>query len=84
MHRFEATVEQAGNGGAWLLVRIPPAVSDILGPRGRVPVAGCVNGFAFKSSLFPNEGGSHHLMFGRNLQKGARAGAVVQVELEAT
>jgi hypothetical protein len=86
MYRFEATVERAGNGGAWLLVRIPPAVSDALGARNRVPVAGRVNGFAFKSSLFPNEGGAHHLMFGRALQLGAKAGvrAVVRVELEAT
>lgn len=86
MHRFEATVESAGNGRAWLLVRIPPDVSAALGPRTRVPVAGRVNGFGFQSSLFTGEGGAHHLMFGRTLQRGAKAGAgeVVRVELEAT
>ncbi len=62
---------------------IPLAVSDALGTRGRVTVAGRVNGFAFQSMLMVGADGSQHLMFGKALQHGARAGAgsLVRVEL---
>jgi hypothetical protein len=82
LHEFEATVEAADNGGAWLRVLIPPAVSDALGTRGRVTVAGRVNGFAFRSMLMVGDDGAQHLMFGRALQNGARAGAGSLVRME--
>ncbi|HEX4608332.1 MAG TPA: DUF1905 domain-containing protein [Urbifossiella sp.] len=83
MHKFEATVERTGEGAGWLRITIPPAVSDSLGAGQRAYVSGRVNGFAFESMLFAGEGGGHHLMFGRRLQVGAKAGAgsVVRVEL---
>jgi hypothetical protein len=85
MHRFEATVERGGEGGAWLIIMIPRSVSEALGSRGRIAVAGTVNGFPIKSSIFPNGDGTHHLMFNKAMQKGANAtaGSVVAVELEA-
>jgi hypothetical protein len=85
MHRFEATVERGGEGGAWLLIMIPRAVSEALGSRGRISVVGAVNGFPIQSSIFPNGDGTHHLMFNKAMQKGANAtaGSLVVVELEA-
>jgi hypothetical protein len=85
MHRFEATVQRGGEGGAWLVIMIPRPVSEALGSRGRISVVGTVNGFPIKSSIFPNGDGTHHLMFNKAMQKGANAaaGSLVVVELEA-
>ena len=85
MHRFEATVERGGEGGAWMLIMIPRSVSEALGSRGRISVVGSVNGFPIKSSIFPNGDGTHHLMFNKAMQRGANAtaGSRVVVELEA-
>jgi hypothetical protein len=85
MHRFEATVERGGEGGAWMLIMIPRSVSEALGARGRVSVVGAVNGFPIKTSIFPNGDGTHHLIFNKGMQQGANAtaGSRVAVELEA-
>jgi hypothetical protein len=85
MHRFQATVERGGEGGAWMLLMIPRAVSDVFGVRGRLSVVGTVNGFPIQTSIFPNGDGTHHLMFNKAMQKGAAAtaGDVVDVELKA-
>lgn len=83
MHQFEATVEAGDDRGFWLRVTIPAAVSDALGTPGKVQVEGKVNGYPFKSTLLPVEGGGHHLMFNRALQSGTKtgAGSVVRVEI---
>jgi hypothetical protein len=84
MYKFEAKVERAGEGGAWMVLMIPRDVSEGLGSRGRVSVRGTVNGFPIKTSIFPNGDGTHHLMFNKAMQKGAGAaeGSTVMVELE--
>ena len=84
MLEFKAKVEKAGEGGAWMIVKTPKNISEALGSKGRVSVVGTVNGFAFKSSLFPNGDDTHHLMFNKAMQKGARAtaGDTVVVQLE--
>ena len=85
MYRFEAIVQRGGEGGAWMLLMIPRSVSEAFGSRGRISVVGSVNGFAIKSSIFPNGDGTHHLMFNKAMQQGANAteGSVVVVELDA-
>ncbi|HRQ71966.1 MAG TPA: DUF1905 domain-containing protein [Phycisphaerales bacterium] len=84
MHTFKAKVEQAGEGGAWMVVNVPRKVSEAFGTKGRVSVVGTVNGFAIKTSIFPNGDGTHHFMFNKAMQQGANAtaGDTVCVELE--
>ncbi len=81
MQRFKAKVQR---GGAWMIIMIPRAVSEAFGSHGRISVVGRVNGFPVKTSIFSNGDGTHHMMFNKAMQKGAKAteGSVVTVELE--
>jgi hypothetical protein len=63
---------------------IPPVdVPTTFGARGRVPVRGTINGFAFRSSLMPM-GGCHMMPVNRTLCQGAgvKPGEVVDVVME--
>jgi hypothetical protein len=64
-------------------VTIPFDVPEVFGTRARVPVRGTINGFPFRSSLFPM-GGRFLLIVNRALREGARvhAGDLVDVDLE--
>jgi hypothetical protein len=50
---------------------VPFDVEKTFGTRARVPVRGTVNGFPFRSSLFPM-GGCHMMVVNRHLRAGAR------------
>ena len=82
--KFETEVLGEGPGKAWSYIKVPPELSDKLGTRGRVPVRGTLNGFAFRSSLMPDGSGSFVMMFNKAMQAGADAqqGDVVKVVLE--
>ncbi len=41
--------------------------------RGQIKVKGEINGFAFRTSLFPTREGRHFLLVNKQMQKGARA-----------
>ena len=64
---------------------VPFDVESTYGSRGRVSVAGTVNGVPFRSSIFPNGDGTHHMMLNRQLRSQAKAnpGDVIRVEMEA-
>jgi hypothetical protein len=61
----------------------PFDVEETFGTRGRVPVCGTINGFAFRSSLMPM-GGCHRMVVNKTIRDGAgvKAGDTVVVELE--
>ena len=81
---FEAVLAVKGPGGAWTFLPIPFDVQEVFGTRGRLAVAGTVNGFAFRNSLMPEGDGTHSMMFSKELQAGAnaKAGDRVKVVLE--
>jgi uncharacterized protein YdeI (YjbR/CyaY-like superfamily) len=84
--RFRAELEAAGGDGRWRIVFVPFKVEEAFGTRGMVKVTGTVNGFAFRSSLFPNGKGEHFLMINKAMQRGAKvsaAGELVEIELAA-
>jgi hypothetical protein len=70
---FQAKLIPRGPGGAWTFLPIPFKVEEVFGSKARVLVAGTVNGFAFRHSLQPEGDGTHALMFGKELQAGAKA-----------
>lgn len=82
--KFKAGVESMGDHGAWAMVRFPLNVSKKLGSKARVAIKGSVNGFAIRTSAFPNGDGSHHIMFNKEMRAGAKAeiGDTVLVEVE--
>jgi uncharacterized protein YdeI (YjbR/CyaY-like superfamily) len=82
---FKATLErmQSSNLG-WVIIRIPFDVSKVWGVRGRLRVKGEINGFAFRTALFPTGKGYHFLLVNKRMQAGAdaRAGSTASFLLE--
>jgi hypothetical protein len=82
--RFEARVQGDGPNGAWARIHLPIDVPRVFGTKSRLSVRGTLNGFPFRSSIFPNGDGTFHLMFNKAMQAGAQAtaGDVVAVVME--
>jgi hypothetical protein len=82
--KFKTKLSAIGPGGAWTILPIPFNVAEVFGTKGRVPVAGTMNGFAFRNSLMPEGDGTHRMMVSKDLQVGAkaRAGDVVSVVMK--
>jgi Domain of unknown function (DUF1905)/Bacteriocin-protection, YdeI or OmpD-Associated len=81
---FRATLERIQSRLGWTIIRIPFDVSKVWGTRGQLRVKGEINGFAFRTSLFPARGGGHILLVNKNMQKGgdARQGMSAQFRLQ--
>lgn len=82
---FKATLErmQSSNLG-WVIVRIPFDVLKVWGVRGRLRVKGEINGFSFRTALFPTGRGFHFLLVNKRMQAGAdvRTGSTAHFRLE--
>jgi hypothetical protein len=81
---FNAELESVGPTGAWTRLILPFNVEKEFGSRGRVPVKGTINGFAFRTSIFPNGDSTHHMMVNKVMQQGANAKPGDKVRLTLT
>lgn len=81
---FKATLERMQSNLGWVIIRIPFDVVKVWGERGRLRVKGEINGFAFRTALFPTGRGYHFLLVNKRMQSGgdAAAGNVAQFRLE--
>jgi uncharacterized protein YdeI (YjbR/CyaY-like superfamily) len=81
---FSAPLERLRSDVGWVIVRVPLDVASAWGKRGRLPVKGEINGFPFRTSLFPTREGRHFLLINKRMQKGAHAnlGTTALVRLE--
>jgi len=81
---FRATLERLRSNLGWVIVWIPFNVKKTWGTRGRLRVRGEINGFAFRTSLFPTQKGEHFLLVNKKMQAGAHAslGASAEFILE--
>jgi len=82
---FRATLEPLGNELRWIIVRIPFDVAKTWPERRGNRVRGEINGFSFRTALFPYPlGGGRMLLVNKRMQKeaGARAGDKVEIALE--
>jgi uncharacterized protein YdeI (YjbR/CyaY-like superfamily) len=70
---FEATLERLRSNLGWVVIRIPFNVQRVWGTRGMFRVKGEINGFAFRTSLFPTRKGEHFLLVNKKMQSGANA-----------
>ncbi len=82
---FSATLERLDSPLKWVVIRIPLDVAKVWGTRGRLKVKGEINGFAFRTSVFPSRNGGHIMIVNKRMQAGAKAapGAVAQFRLES-
>ncbi len=80
--RFRAELIQDDNSTATAII-IPFDVQKVFGARGRVPVRGTVNGFAYRSSIF-TMGGQPFMVVNKQMREGAKvkAGDLVSVVME--
>jgi uncharacterized protein YdeI (YjbR/CyaY-like superfamily) len=90
--KFKAALKLLESSGSdrsgalgWRIVDVPFDVKEAFGKGGTVPVVGTVNGFAFRTSLFPRKAGKHFLPMNKAMQKGSGAinlGDKIEVILE--
>ncbi len=69
----------------WIIVQVPFDAARLWGlSRGQIKVKGEINGFAFRTSLFPTMKGRHFLLVNKRMQKGARVfeGGVARIQME--
>src|SRR5215469_14536510 len=67
---FSAVLERSGDRLNWTIIRVPFDVAKLWGKRGQLRVKGEINGFPFRTSLFPTGNGSHILMVNKKMQRG--------------
>jgi uncharacterized protein YdeI (YjbR/CyaY-like superfamily) len=81
---FRAMLEPDGTNLKWVIIHVPLDVVRIWGSRGMLKVKGEINGFAFRTSLFPTGKGGHTLLVNKRMQAGAKAvaGTTAQFRLE--
>ena len=81
---FKAPLERMQSNLGWVIVRIPIDVPKVWGVRGMLKVKGEINGFDFRTSLFPTGKGYHYLLVNKRMQAGAgvAAGSTAQFRLE--
>lgn len=82
---FRVVLERAGNGPHWVLARIPLDLKTAWPEWSTRRVRGAINGFAFRTALFPGrEGRGFALVVNKKMQAGAEAGPgdAVRIQLE--
>jgi uncharacterized protein YdeI (YjbR/CyaY-like superfamily) len=80
---FKATLEILRSGLGWVIARVPFDVAKTWGTR-RPKVKGEINGFPFRTSLFPARTGGHFVLVNKRMQRGSGTvpGSVAQFRLE--
>jgi hypothetical protein len=83
MKKFRVTLEKHERSEAAMLT-IPFDAVKVFGTRARVPVRGTINGFPFRTSIFPRGDGRHYMVVNREVRAGARVkgGDTVSVQIE--
>lgn len=82
---FRAVLEPTGDALRWVIARVPFDPVTVWPVRKGRRVRGEINGFAFRTALFPEAGGKKHvLLVNKKMQAGAhaKAGDRVQIRLE--
>jgi uncharacterized protein YdeI (YjbR/CyaY-like superfamily) len=81
---FEARLERMRSRLNWVIIYLPFDAAAAWGLRAQIKVKGEINGFAFRTSLFPTREGRHILLVNKRMQKGARAaeGSVARFQME--
>ena len=71
---FCATLERLPQGLGWVIAHVPFEPGSVWAKMIRLRVRGEVNGFAFRTSLFPDSRGGYFLLINRAMQEGGGVG----------
>jgi hypothetical protein len=82
--RFDAKLERLRSRLNWIIIYVPFDAASVWGLRGQIKVKGEINGYAFRTSLFPTKEGRHFLLVNKKMQKGGRAfeGCIAHFRME--
>jgi len=69
---FQAPLVRMGSRLSWVIAHVPFDVRETWGAGGRPKVKGEINGFPFRTSLFPTRAGGHFLLINKQMQRGAK------------
>jgi uncharacterized protein YdeI (YjbR/CyaY-like superfamily) len=72
--RFRALLEKEGHSLGWTIARVPFDPAGAWKQMVRLRVRGEINGFTFRTSLFPDARGGFYLLVNRAMQQGAEVG----------
>ena len=75
---FSAVLTRTGGKLNWVTVRLPFDASRLWGKRGQIRIKGEIEGFPFRSNLFPTGDGHHYLIVNKKMQKGGRVNPGVE------
>jgi len=80
--KFKVKLERPPDGVQVPYFNVPFDVKEVFGTRARVPVRGTINGFVYRSSIFPmGKGGCHMMVVNKEMRDGAGAGFGDTVEV---
>jgi uncharacterized protein YdeI (YjbR/CyaY-like superfamily) len=68
---FKVTLEKIPSRLGWTVIQIPFDVEKVWGTHSKLRVKGDINGFEFRSSVFPTREGHHCLLMNKTLRTGA-------------
>ncbi|HEX8163025.1 MAG TPA: YdeI/OmpD-associated family protein [Pyrinomonadaceae bacterium] len=82
--RFRALLEKDPKGSVATGICVPFDAQKVFGTRARVPVRGTINGFPYRSSIFPTGDGKHYMVVNGKVRAGAnlKGGETVSVTME--
>lgn len=72
--KFTATLEPDGTQLRWVIARVPFDIAKAWPELHRRRVRGDIEGFAFRTSLFPNPRGTGHMLLVNKKMQGWRKG----------
>ena len=82
---FKVKLERVPSATRVAYFNVPFNVKEVFGTGARVPVRGTINGFAYRSSIFPmGTGGCHMMVVNKEMRDGtgAKVGDTVEVVME--
>jgi uncharacterized protein YdeI (YjbR/CyaY-like superfamily) len=81
---FSAVLTRGGDSLNWVIIYLPFDSVKLWGSRGQVRVKGDINGFPFRTTLFPTGDGRHMMVVNKAMQKGGntQAGLRAKFSLE--
>lgn len=68
------------SGLGWVIAHVPFDVREAWGAGGRPKVKGEINGFPFRTSLFPTSEGTHFVLVNKRMQRGAKVVAGIKAK----
>ena len=69
---FKAVLERTPDRLRWVIARIPFDAAKLWGKRGQIRIQGEINGFAFRTTLFPTGEGRHFLIVNKKMLSGGK------------